>query len=112
MKFYELLLDGVEDLDLKIATKKAETDDSAGDTDFGQYVALLQKARKDRQEASQYHRQALEMQEYITHLVATGEGPLAENAPSSAAIEIFHQSQQALQQRAEEQARKNINNCK
>ena len=46
------------------------------------------------------------MQEYITHLVATGEGPLAENAPSSAAIEIFHQSQQALQQRAEKQARK------
>ena len=77
-----MLLDEVEDLDLKIATKKGETDDSAGDTDFGQYVALLQKARKHRQEASQYHQQALEMQEYITHLVATGEGPLAENAPS------------------------------
>ena len=44
----------------------------------------------------------------ITHLVATGEGPLAQNALSSAAIEIFHQSQQALLQRAEEQARKNI----
>ena len=61
VKFYELLLDEVEDLDLKIVTKKAETDDNAGDTDFGQYVTLLQKARKHRQEASQYHRQTLEM---------------------------------------------------
>ena len=41
VKFYEMLLDEVEDLDLKIADKKAETNENDGETDFGKYVALL-----------------------------------------------------------------------
>ena len=107
VKFYEMLLDEVEDLDLKIVDKKAETNENDGETDFGKYVALLQQSRKHRQEAEQYRQQAHEMQEYITHRLATGnESPMDDDNPDKQVIEILLQSQQAFQDKAEEKVRK------
>ena len=102
-----MLLDEVEDLDLKIADKKAETNENDGETDFGKYVALLQHSRKHRQEAEQYRQQAHEMQEYITYRLATGnESLMDDDNPDKQVIEILLQSQQAFQDKAEEKVRK------
>ncbi|KAL9977964.1 hypothetical protein ACROYT_G015433 [Oculina patagonica] len=60
IKFYELLLDACAVLDAKIATRKADTDEAAGDTDLDHYITQLRRARKHHQLARSYLESYLE----------------------------------------------------
>ncbi|KAL9976703.1 hypothetical protein ACROYT_G014030 [Oculina patagonica] len=112
LKFYELLLDDCAVLDAKIATRKAETDEAAGDTDLDNYITQLRNAREHHQLARSYLEEAQQTVGYATYLITAGALIHTEEAPNPIVLQL-QQHAQDMQSKAtrEETLGRQINEC-
>lgn len=62
------------ELDIKIATKKAEAEDQeTGNTEFQQYVSALNEISKHEKAAEKYRTKALNVEEHVTQLMTASD---------------------------------------
>ena len=102
LKFYELLLDECEDLDVKIAAKQAEPGAAAGNTAFDQYVNRLHDARKHHQLASAYQESAQQAEGYATYLVTADGQTHTEEQPNPLVMQLLQHAQDMRNNATEE----------
>jgi len=107
LKFYELLLDDCAVLDAKIATRKAGTDEAAGDTDLDRYITLLREARKHHQLASSYLEKAQQTVGYATYLITAGALIHTEEAPNPIVVQLLQHAQD-MQNKAKQEVHDHI----
>lgn len=102
LKFYDLLEDECEDLDIKIAGKKAElSEQHEGDSDFDLYVQKLHAARLKSSEARDLREQAEQVQEHIAFLITIGGLNFTEQEQHPYIVQLMRQAQE-LNKRAEQ----------
>ena len=98
-----MLEDECEDLDIKIAGKKAELPEQVEGTnsDFDQYVQKLHAARLQSSEARDLREQAEQVQEHMAFLITIGGMNFNEQEQHPYIVQMMGQAQELLK-RAEE----------
>ena len=93
LKFFDMMKDECEELDIKVAKHKAETANAEGElltaTEFDTYVQTVRDAREHERVAKSNRQSAQQVQEYVAQQITVHDQDLTEDNPNPFLVQLL-----------------------